>query len=219
MGLPDGVGVGPVCDPEDLLFCSNQPGGPAWLFATVTFQAGATLGEATDLFLEIGLQGVTHNNGSPAATQAVFELANDALNFWDVDAVAGANYLGFFDAQIVVASADFDEDDDVDGADLLIWQRGLSEGSLLSEGDANGDSQVDVADLSIWEAQWTANTNSVTVIIEIPEPTTGFLLQAVFFSIWLWGIRSKNIRANRFIKSGWQTSQGLHWWRALRPEH
>ncbi len=183
--LPPGAGFGPICDPEDLLFCSDLPGGPAWLFATVTFQASATIGVATDLFLEIGLQGVAHNNDSPAETQVVFGLPNDAPHSWNVNAVAGENHVGLFDARVVVASADFDGDGDVDGADYLIWQQGLGTGSMLSEGDANGDSLVNAADLSIWEAQFGANSASAAVVVGVPEPATCLLLQAVISSIWL----------------------------------
>lgn len=183
--LPPGIGIGPICDPGDLLFCSDQPGGPAWLFATVTFQVGATVGVATDLYLEIGLQGVAHNNGSPADTQVVFGLPNDTPHSWNVNAEAGENHVGLPDARIVVASADFDEDGDVDGTDFLIWQQGLGVGSMLSEGDANGDSLVDAADLSIWESQLGANAASVAIAIEVPEPATCLLLQAVISSIWL----------------------------------
>lgn len=183
--LPPGIGIGPTCDPEDLLFCSDQPGGPAWLFASVTLQMSATVGAATDLYLEISLQGVAHNNGSPAGTQVVFGLPEDAPNSWDVEAEAGENHVGLPDARVMVASADFDEDGDVDGLDFLIWQQGLGVGSMLSEGDANGDNLVDAADLSIWEAQWGASANSVTVIVEVPEPATYLLLQAVCCSIWL----------------------------------
>ncbi|MCH8840516.1 MAG: hypothetical protein IH831_07530, partial [Planctomycetes bacterium] len=47
------------------------------------------------------------------------------------------------------ASADFDEDGDVDGKDFLTWQRGLGIllGAAHGDGDADGDGDVDLADL------------------------------------------------------------------------
>jgi len=50
-------------------------------------------------------------------------------------------------------SADFDADGDVDGADLLTWQRGLGTSgpnATQAVGDANYDLIVDAGDLSIW---------------------------------------------------------------------
>jgi glucose/arabinose dehydrogenase len=51
-----------------------------------------------------------------------------------------------------IVSADFDENDLVDGADFLAWQRGLgvTGGAGRSDGDANVDGRVDAADLGIW---------------------------------------------------------------------
>jgi hypothetical protein len=53
-------------------------------------------------------------------------------------------------------TADFDFDNDVDGADFLIWQRGLGVAGVAatrSNGNADIDNDVDVADLAVWEAQ------------------------------------------------------------------
>jgi hypothetical protein len=50
--------------------------------------------------------------------------------------------------------ADFDQDDDSDGADFLAWQRhfGAESGAAKSDGDADGDQDVDGDDLVIWKA-------------------------------------------------------------------
>jgi len=174
-GLFTSTGIGPSCGLEGAYYCSEQQGDPAWRFATVTFQADATVGVATDLYLEIGKQGVVHNNDTPINTQVVFG-SNDLPNIWDANAMEGMNHVGAFDARIIVASADFDEDDDVDGADFLIWQRGLGIGGMLSEGDADGNSLVDAVDLSVWESQWGASAASVAVAVEVPEPSACVLL-------------------------------------------
>ena len=54
---------------------------------------------------------------------------------------------------LVVESADFDTDGDVDGSDFLDWQRGtrIVSGALQDDGDANHDGKVNQADLDTWE--------------------------------------------------------------------
>ena len=70
-----------------------------------------------------------------------------------------------------MASADFDEDGDVDGADFLAWQRGLGAGSTHAEGDANGDGQVNASDLAAWRFQFGATGVVAPVGSAVPEPT------------------------------------------------
>lgn len=71
------------------------------------------------------------------------------------------------------ASADFDEDGDVDGSDYLIWQRGLGLllGASHGDGDADGDGDVDNADLAIFEADYGTSA-LVTSVVGVPEPGT-----------------------------------------------
>ncbi len=72
------------------------------------------------------------------------------------------------------ASADFDQNQSVDGADFLAWQRGLGiQGTALhADGDANGDRRVSAADLAEWREQFDSAASFATV----PEPTTVCLL-------------------------------------------
>lgn len=55
-----------------------------------------------------------------------------------------------------VADADFNDDGEVDGADLLVWQVGLGakSGATLADGDANGDGAVNDLDLAVWQSQF-----------------------------------------------------------------
>jgi beta-glucanase (GH16 family) len=68
-------------------------------------------------------------------------------------------------------SADFDTDGDVDGADFLIWQRGVgtTAGANRSAGNANAgaDGDVDAADLAVWREQFAAGG---ALAAAIPEP-------------------------------------------------
>lgn len=73
-------------------------------------------------------------------------------------------------------NADFDADDDVDGGDFLIWQRGVGLGSQInnSNGDANGDGSVNGSDLTVWKSQF-GGPATVTAFGAVPEPATGIL--------------------------------------------
>ena len=57
---------------------------------------------------------------------------------------------------IAVFAGDADGDDDVDGADFLIWQRNFptSTGATWNTGDADGDADVDGVDFLIWQANF-----------------------------------------------------------------
>ena len=66
--------------------------------------------------------------------------------------------------------ADFDLDDDVDGNDFLIWQRGLGAtgSNLRIQGDANSDGAIDNSDLTIWRDSFGA---PLPLLQSIPEPS------------------------------------------------
>jgi hypothetical protein len=92
-------------------------------------------------------------------------IQDDALNLLDefsqaeVDAVL---------TPIAAGDADFDNDNDVDGEDLLIWQRGVAAaGGTNATGDANGDAAVNGADLDAWKGAFGA---AVAVASAVPEP-------------------------------------------------
>jgi hypothetical protein len=81
-------------------------------------------------------------------------------------------------------AADFDDDGDVDGADFLIWQRGLrASGGAPAVGDANGDGAVNAADLTIWRNQFGPAGTSPAPIRTVPEPTAMALTWLACISI------------------------------------
>ena len=78
-----------------------------------------------------------------------------------------------------IPSADFDDDNDVDGDDLLHWQRGLGKtiGATHAEGDADRDGDVDDADLTLWKAAFGSPAIAASEIASatVPEPSTALL--------------------------------------------
>lgn len=70
------------------------------------------------------------------------------------------------------ATADFDEDGDVDGVDFLAWQRnfGTLTGVAHSDGDADGDGDVDLIDRSFFESEFGTSTGPFAALNTLPEP-------------------------------------------------
>jgi len=91
-----------------------------------------------------------------------------------------------FAENLVAAStplfADFDTDDDVDGADFLAWQRGFGivSGALLEQGDANGDGAVDQLDLQLWSSAF-GEPIAASAARSVPEPSSLILVFSVLF--------------------------------------
>jgi hypothetical protein len=79
-------------------------------------------------------------------------------------------YISSMSVANSAASADYDGDGDVDGADFLRWQRGLgvSSGASPSIGDADGDGDVDAADLTAWKSQFGSQASAFSA--SVPEP-------------------------------------------------
>lgn len=188
-GLSDSIGIGPSCDLNDV-HCSGGLGADSWRVATVTYQAGAA-GTTTDLYLEIGTQGLVHEGGTPTDSSAVFGLPTDTIHRWDtsggqdnrdlyVNTIGAYVGLGLPDATIdVVAqldSADFDGSTLVEGLDFLIWQRGYGSGTMFSEGDADHNGMVDTDDLVVWQNQYGTVAVATAVSVTIPEPSSIWLL-------------------------------------------
>ena len=77
-----------------------------------------------------------------------------------------------------VDDADFDGDGDVDGSDLLTWQRGLGlsgGAATVAAGNANGDTVIDGADLAVWRSQYGS---AVPAVGAVPEPAAAWMALA-----------------------------------------
>ncbi len=82
-----------------------------------------------------------------------------------------------FDYEIAASTpGDFDNDGDVDGDDLAIWQAGYG---LNANGDADGDGDSDGRDFLTWQRQFsTGPFTGLSAMISVPEPTS--LVMALF---------------------------------------
>jgi hypothetical protein len=91
--------------------------------------------------------------------------------------------IGLSSQTVAVDDADFDGDSDVDGDDLLIWQRGLGVGASNATGDADGDTDVDAVDLSIWRMQFGDGPGGAGFASAVPEPAAGVMLAVALLSL------------------------------------
>jgi hypothetical protein len=88
------------------------------------------------------------------------------LEFTLIDNVKVATFVA------PTGNSDFNNDNIVDGADFLIWQRGLGLTGQTGKtnGDANGDGNVDAADLVIWQSKY-GGAPAAGAASAVPEPT------------------------------------------------
>jgi hypothetical protein len=71
--------------------------------------------------------------------------------------------------------ADFNEDGDVDSADLLIWQSAYG---VNPNGDTDNDGDSDGRDFLFWQRAYTG-TGPLTSAVAVPEPSTILMLAGV----------------------------------------
>jgi len=115
----------------------------------------------------------------------------------DGDALGGARMdIGAFELQ-PATSADFVDDDIINGADFLAWQRGfgIAIGAMRSDGDADNDGDVDTLDLAVWEATYgQVETTPLVAAVGSPlvapvaEPVStsqAVLIDAALALVWL----------------------------------
>jgi hypothetical protein len=77
------------------------------------------------------------------------------------------------DDLVRTSRGDFNLDRRVDGADFLLWQRGLgSTGARFDQGNANLDGAVNGADLTTWRATYGVTAPlALATTAAVPEPS------------------------------------------------
>ena len=88
--------------------------------------------------------------------------------YWDTSALDATGTLSV----AVGLQGDFDQDNDVDGFDFLIWQQGAGTlvNATIGDGDADLDGDVDLDDLLLWEANFGLSITT-PLASQIPEPS------------------------------------------------
>ena len=80
-------------------------------------------------------------------------------------------------------SADFDNDQDVDGYDFLMWQMAFPDGGAAAAGDSDGDGDADAIDLANW--QWGVGDSwQSAAATPVPEPAS-LLVMAMLSAVVL----------------------------------
>lgn len=80
------------------------------------------------------------------------------------------------DVSDAASTGDFNQDNSVDGADFLAWQRSYGTGSnaTLAMGDGNRDKKVGTPDLDVWKFQF-GESGAHHAITAVPEASTMWL--------------------------------------------
>jgi hypothetical protein len=139
---------------------------PVFIDSVVISQFGAgdagtfTIQSASPIVLA---NGVNNLGGAIAAAHTTHSVAWTGAN----TAGLGFSIDGFNVRPLAPFSADFNLDEQVNGSDLLTWQRGLGPFSLPAVGNANFDDQVDELDLEVWQLQYGG---AMGVVQGVPEP-------------------------------------------------
>ena len=102
---------------------------------------------------------------------------------WDTTQLYSAGLLKVTSATFL--AADFDQDGDVDGADLVKWKAGFGAngGATHMQGDADGDGAVGGGDFLIWQRQ-LGSAASTAASTAVPEPGAWGLGGALLISVW-----------------------------------
>jgi len=150
-----GANPGDVTEWTTLLIPINRP--------TVNYDAGVfpsangTEGRIDGALEDGGNWGVNGTQTDSATMMAAFDSIMSTVNRIDVRGLTPdtqIDNLGFILPAAIGTPGDFDSDEDVDGADFLLWQRDMGVGNL---------------------ADWEANFGTVAAVgaaSAVPEPTT-----------------------------------------------
>ncbi|MEM9658003.1 MAG: PEP-CTERM sorting domain-containing protein, partial [Planctomycetota bacterium] len=170
--------------------------GSATLHAVITAATHSTIQVGGDVNIDNGnlvveLDGFTPFGGESYELISAGTVTGDEFLSVDVDLAPlldGLSWEVAVDGSSVLLNVlgsagvpgDFDGDGQVDGADLLLWQRGGSPDPLSA------------ADLATWEANFGAGATQAAAISAVPEPRTIWLLFVAAVSLGFQIARRRN---------------------------
>ena len=124
----------------------------------------------------------TANNTAAGLAESLADVSLPAAGQYYVRVSGSTANVQLYQLQLSVASAvvtqpgDFDGDGDVDGADLLVWQRTLGSSGASLAADGNSDGVVNGLDLDIWKTWF--GSEAANPIQAVPEPA-GLIMAAI----------------------------------------
>lgn len=200
-----------VIDAELLSVAKNAADWPLDSPGNNPFTGAVSLGLSVDQNADVAFAALTSvllTTGNPVPV-LVFETVGDqAVTLsWGGQILLGGTQFQYVGARIAqggvnfddfqgnlavpAVSADFDGDSDVDGADFLLWQRGL--------GDSDSDGQSDAVDLGVWKAEFgpvVAASASSPATVGVPEPPAlGLALAAISAVLTALSRRNRAVRS------------------------
>jgi hypothetical protein len=143
---------------------------------------GPSFDEHWGFVLTGGVDGTSDRLVPPGATIAdAFDINNlgQVVGGYTNGTFADGPWRGFLATPI--AAADFDQDGDVDGDDLTMWQ---GDYGVSANCDADDDGDTDGNDFLIWQRQYIAGVPGLARELGIPEPASLWLaLMALAVSV------------------------------------
>ncbi len=114
---------------------------------------------------------------------------------WDVSQLYTTGVLSVLPA----FDADFDEDGDVDGADLADWKSGFATNGTAThmQGDADGDQDADGHDFLTWQRRLGSRPAATASVAAVPEPSSSFAF------LMGWAAAGIFTRSRRLAGRGW----------------
>jgi hypothetical protein len=150
----------------------NQPG---------TFDANARNDLALTVFAPNGVTILGTANASPAGVaESLPNLKLASAGAYFVRIAGADDTIQLYELSLAVtaiAPADFNEDGEVDDADLAVWRThvGAVGSATHEQGDADGDLDVDFTDFLTWQRQLGSST-TIPLAAAVPEPSGWILL-------------------------------------------
>jgi autotransporter-associated beta strand protein/T5SS/PEP-CTERM-associated repeat protein len=199
-GAREGVGLGPWPLPGDPTSVMTAFG-PVYRLGSFSVKSLATMGDV-NLHLQLGAGGISNAGEHTADAQVIFAPPGQSGPIYsagpsgnrDVTLPTDAADILFHVSDALVG--DYNGDQLVDGADLLVWQRRL--GTMtppLINRAPNATGPVGQIDLTRWRANFGRATLPAPAV-SVPEPTTGAMTLCLVYLVKR-GVRRRQLSVVR----------------------